>query len=597
MLKNLFNRPQADMVEANGPVKDPSKDPEANIGIVPKFTDASGSHSGSDTEAVSADAQEGVQAIEGATLVWTKGNLIFAYVLIWIIYFVDTMQQGMTNSLSPYVTSSFYQHSLTATTSIMSSIIGGLFKLPLAKILDIWGRPQGLAAMTFLLTIGLIMMAGCRNVETYAAAQVFYWVGYNGLTYTLSIFIADTSSLRNRSFMFAYASSPYIITTWVGGPLATSFLKSSGGFRWGFGTFAIVTPIMISPLILLFAWNTRKAKKLGLIPKRDSGRTWLQSLKYYAIEFDLFGMLLIIAGMALFLLPFSLYSYQADGWKSSMIICMLVFGFVLLCAFAAWEKWGAPKTFIPFELLSDRTVLGACVLAASLFVSFYIWDSYFPSFLQVVNGLSVTEASYVVNIYSIGSCFWALVVGLLIRYTGKFKWLALYFGVPLTILGVGLMIAFRQPDVNIGYIIMCQIFIAFAGGTLVICEQTAAMAATTHQFVAVVLALEAMFASIGGAIGSTVAAAVWTGVFPKKLAEYLPEEAQANLTSIYGDITVQLSYPIGSETRSAIMKAYGAAQRDMLIGGTAVLAISVVSVMMWRDYNVKEHKQTKGRVI
>lgn len=96
---------------------------------------------------------------------------------IWIIYFVDAMQQTTTGSLTAYVTSSFNEHSLTAATSIMSSIIGGLFQLPLAKVLDIWGRPQGFAFMVLILTIGLVMMAACNNVQTYAAAQVFYWVG------------------------------------------------------------------------------------------------------------------------------------------------------------------------------------------------------------------------------------------------------------------------------------------------------------------------------------------------------------------------------------------------------------------------------------
>jgi MFS family permease len=87
------------------------------------------------------------------------------------------MQQTTTGSLTPYVTSSFYEHSLTATTSVMSSIIGGLTTLPLSKILDIWGRPQGFLLMVIILTLGLIMMAACNNVKTYAAAQVFYWVG------------------------------------------------------------------------------------------------------------------------------------------------------------------------------------------------------------------------------------------------------------------------------------------------------------------------------------------------------------------------------------------------------------------------------------
>ncbi len=87
------------------------------------------------------------------------------------------MHQGMSNTLVFYVTSEFRSHGLTATTGIMSSLIGGLSKLPLAKILDIWGRPQGFLLMLCALTIGLIMMAASNSVETYAAAQVFYWLG------------------------------------------------------------------------------------------------------------------------------------------------------------------------------------------------------------------------------------------------------------------------------------------------------------------------------------------------------------------------------------------------------------------------------------
>jgi len=73
-------------------------------------------------------------------------------------------------------------------------------------------------------------------------------------------------------------------------------------------------------------WNYNKAKKAGLIKKKDCGRTFAQSCYYYAVQFDIVGLLLICAGFALFLLPFSLYSYQGNGWQSPMIICMIVFG-------------------------------------------------------------------------------------------------------------------------------------------------------------------------------------------------------------------------------------------------------------------------------
>jgi hypothetical protein len=151
-------------------------------------------------------------------------------------------------------------------------------------------------------------------------------------------------------------------------------------------------------------------------------------------------LLLITAGLGLFLLPFLLYSYQPKGWRSPMIICMIVFGGLLLVAFALWEKYLAPKKFILWELLTDRTVLGANILAAVLFVSFYIWNAFFYSFLVVVNNQSITVASYINNLYSIVACLFATLVGIYIRWTGPFKNIALFGGVPITILWMALML-------------------------------------------------------------------------------------------------------------------------------------------------------------
>lgn len=50
--------------------------------------------------------------------------------------------------------------------------MSGVLKLPIAKLLDLWGRAEGFAFMTLIGTTGLLLMAVCRNVETYAVAQV-----------------------------------------------------------------------------------------------------------------------------------------------------------------------------------------------------------------------------------------------------------------------------------------------------------------------------------------------------------------------------------------------------------------------------------------
>jgi hypothetical protein len=148
------------------------------------------------SEEFTPDAQHGVQAMEATTIVWTQQHLIAAYVLyvlefvlsqpllmttsrIWLITFVDALQQGTSVALVPFVTSAFAKHSLTAYTGIMSSIIGGVLKLPLAQILNIFGRPQGFALSVAFLILGLVLMAACNGVQVFAAAQIFYWyVGF-----------------------------------------------------------------------------------------------------------------------------------------------------------------------------------------------------------------------------------------------------------------------------------------------------------------------------------------------------------------------------------------------------------------------------------
>lgn len=568
--------------------------PTKESGIVNDLNDSVRSDSDPNDESiVDAHVQPGVQNIEAVTVAWTTNALIFAYVMIWLTYFVEGMLSGSTAALTPYVTSNFAQHSLTPTVGILSSVIGGVTNLTLAKILDVFGRPQGYLVCMCMATVGLIMMAACNNVEAYAAAQVFYTVGNNGLQYSLSVFVADTSSLRNRGLMQAFASSPYLITCWLAGPISSGYLNGPG-WRWCFGTFTILVPAITLPLFGLFVYNYYKAKKQGVVPKRDSQRTVWQSFLYHCREFDAVGLILLSGGVAMFLLPFNLYTLQAKGWRSPLIICLLVFGIVLIILFAMWEKFFAPVTFIPYSLLLDRTVFGACILSATLFISYACWNSYFSSFLQVVNDLSLTDASYVVQTYTVGTVVCSLAVGLLIHYTGRYKPVCLYFGIPMSIFGLGLMINFRRG--NIGYIVMCQIFISFAAGTIIICDEIAIMAAASHQHIAVVLAVLGMFGNIGGAIGLTIAAAIWQDVFPKKLAEYLPASELPNLLLIYADITTQLSYAVGSPARIAIQRAYGDAQVLLLIAGTAVWVAGIVAVVMWRDIRVIGIKQTKGHV-
>jgi hypothetical protein len=171
------------------------------------------------------------------------------------------------------------------TAAILASIIGGVLRLPIAKILNLWGRAEGFIVFFFIYLLGMIILASASGVNGYAAGYVLYWIGYDALYLIMDIFIADTTGLRNRAFTFAFASAPFICTAFTGPLAAQSFLKDST-WHWAIGAFCIIQPVVFLPLAVVFKFYQRKAEKMGVFTRHVSGRTTMQSLVHYFHEFD-----------------------------------------------------------------------------------------------------------------------------------------------------------------------------------------------------------------------------------------------------------------------------------------------------------------------
>jgi hypothetical protein len=160
----------------------------------------------------------------------------------------------------------------------------------------------------------------------------------------------------------------------------------------------------------------------------------------------------------------------------------------------------------------------------------------------------------------------------------------------------GLMIYFRRPNQNIGYTVMCQIFIAIGGAIFIIIQQIIILAAAPHQNIAAILALLYVGGNIGGAVGNSISGAIWTNTFEKVLARNLPASALSDLADIYNDLDTQLSYPFGSPERLGIQQAYGYAQARMLGIGTGIMGLSLVRMFLIKNMNLKMVEQGRGYV-
>lgn len=104
------------------------------------------------------------------------------------------------------------------------------------------------------------------------------------MIFAVDIMTADFSSLKMRAFAYALTSSPYIITAF-GGPSAAQTIND-GNWRWGYGAWTIYLPVVSLPMVYMLQKGKRAAKKNGLITKTKSARTWQESVKHHAVDFD-----------------------------------------------------------------------------------------------------------------------------------------------------------------------------------------------------------------------------------------------------------------------------------------------------------------------
>ncbi|KAL8970690.1 MAG: hypothetical protein Q9183_001391 [Haloplaca sp. 2 TL-2023] len=461
---------------------------------------------------------------------------------IFLLAFFTSLESQTTINLTVFATSAFSTHSLVATVLVVQGVVNAVVKPPMAKIANAFGRLEAFSLSIVLYVVGYIQMAGSNNVKAFASAQIFYSAGNTGLQILQQIFIADTSDLLNRALWSSLPDIPFLITVWVGAPIADSIIARTT-WRWGYGIWTIVLPVAFLPLALALILNMRKARSLGHIPPSPfKGLSFVGGIKSIWYELDIMGLLLLTAAFSLILIP--------------------------------------------------------CTLAQRATAVFYTSiQPYFYSYLQVVQDDSITAAGHITQTFSFTATVSSIVVSLLIKYTHRYKYF-ITAGAAIYLLGVGLMIRYRVQGSSTAQIVGTQIAVGIGGGMVNVPTQLGVQASVTHGEVAAATAVFLTILEIGGAVGSAISGAIWTANIPRKLSLYLPPEAQADALLIYGNLTLAKSYPVGGPVRLAIDRSYQETM-NILLTIAACLAIPLIPLsLIMRDYELGQMDQkVRGVVI
>lgn len=91
----------------------------------------------------------------------------------------------------------------------------------------------------------------------------------------------------------------------------------------------------------------------------------------------------------------------------------------------------------------------------------------------------------------------------------------------------------------------------------VVGSQVASQASVPHQDMALVIALLSQWSSIGNAIGSAVAGAIWQTKMPAALRHYMPSSVNdTEVLTLYGSVMDIYALPFDSPEREAAKMAY-----------------------------------------
>ncbi|KAH6686446.1 major facilitator superfamily domain-containing protein [Plectosphaerella plurivora] len=544
---------------------------------------------------------------EAIRRIWTRGPLIAVFCGLFMMNFSMVFAAASAGVYDPYATSHFEGHSLIATANIVHGIVRIVGYPLLAKVADHIGRPQGFAGAAIFMALANVLYAACRNVETYLAGGIFESFGDTWWTITEQIFIADTTSLINRGFLFTLPESLAALPTLYAGTYLGEHMLLNSSWRWGFGMWAAIMPFCALPTIAIMLFMERRGRKQGItyhrLPLRESSGipegASLGTKLYHIlwIKLDIPGAFLLMAGLSMTLLPISISGRRnTERWSEPSSIILIVIGVLTFIGFLVWDGKFAKNPIVPLRLIKNRNVLLACASVCLIATSDSTYRAFASSFLQVAGGFSPGHAVRIDNARRVALNLGGLVIGIAIRFVKHTKPF-IVIGCVMVALAAGLPIYFTNIDgsrvANEAALTTGQVILGLGRGFSQIPLQVALQAAVPDHEIGMATAFFLSSSGFGANLGNSISGAIWNTVLPRRLTSNLPESEQANAFAIFRSIVVAQKYEKGTAVREAINLSYRQTQQTLAIASLALAA--PLLIMMLFNKNVKLQEEDEKR--
>ena len=367
------------------------------------------------------------------------------------------------------------------------------------KLSDIFGRrPLYLVAIVIFL-IGSLYAGSVHSMTELAIARGIQGLGAGGLLALALTIIGDIVALKDRAKYQGYFMSVFGISSVLGPVIGGAFAGSANilgfeGWRW---VFFINLPIGLAALVVVFMYLHLPARHVK------------QKIDYWGA-----------AAITLAIVPLLLVAEQGRtwGWASGASWLCYGLGVIGIVAFLLAEKRAGAYALIPLRLFKNTTFGLSSLLNFIIGIGMFGAIAMLPMYLQLVKGLTPTEAGLMMITFTVGILFGSISAGRTISSSGVYRVFPI---MGTAILAAAATVMGLVLGVDTGLWVPGLIAVFFGVG-LGFCMQPLTLAmqvSVPPKDMGVGTSTAAFFRSMGGAVGTAVFISMLFSTAADKIAD------------------------------------------------------------------------------
>ena len=351
------------------------------------------------------------------------------------------------------------------------------------KVADIYGRRPVLFAAIAVFVAGSVVCALAPNMWTLIFGRAVQGLGGGGLMALAQTVIGDLVPPKERGKFAVYISGTWAIAS-IAGPILGGFITQH--LHWSV-IFWLNLPLAAFAVLM----TNNSLKKLPWA-KRDH-------------KLDVLGSILVMLATVALMLALAFGPQPGWGWTSPLVLGL--FGTAAALALVITRHMVVtPQPLIPLDVLGNRVVLTATFSVFFAMAAFVGLVVFIPLFLQLVLGMSTSQAGTALVGYMLGTVLGASVAGQTMARITHYK------RMPLVGLAVGCLglawISFRAATLGFVECEAVLILVGIGSGLQFPVTTVSVQNAVDPRDIGVVSGVLAFLRALGSSIGIAVVGAV-----------------------------------------------------------------------------------------